>query len=63
MRPEPSSMAELVWTLVMLESRMGGRDVLLAALGFSQLDLDAVDTVHTIDEQDQYENEGNLSLV
>lgn len=34
--------------------------VLVTALGFSQLDLNAVDTVHTVDEQDQYEDEGNL---
>lgn len=55
-------MAELVGLLVMLESWTCGRDVLLAAFGFRQLDLDAVDTVHTIDEQNQYENEGNLSF-
>ena len=55
-------MAELVESLVMLESWMCGPNVLLAALGFSELDLDAVDPVHTIDEQNQYENEGNLSL-
>lgn len=43
-------MAELVDVLVMLESWMCDRDVLLAALGLSQLDLNAVDPVHTIDE-------------
>ena len=40
---------------------MRGQDVLIAALGLSQLDLDAVDTVHTVDEENQYEDEGNLS--
>ena len=33
----------------------------MAALSFSELDLNAVDTIHTVDEQDQYEDEGNLS--
>lgn len=33
----------------------------MAALSFSQLDLNAIDTVHTVDEQDQYEDERNLS--
>ncbi len=38
-----------------------GRDVLVAALRLSQLDLNAIDTVHAIDEQNQYEDEGDLS--
>lgn len=41
---------------------MWGRDVLLAALGFGQFDLNAIDTVHTVDEQNQYEDEGDLSV-
>ena len=39
---------------------MWGRDVLLALLGLGQFHLHAVDTVHAVDEEDQYENEGNL---
>ena len=34
----------------------------MAALGFGQLDLNAVDTIHTVNEQNQYEDEGNLSV-
>lgn len=54
-------MAELVWKLVMMKAWMCSSDILLAALGLGQLDLDAVDTVHTVDEQNQYEDERNLS--
>lgn len=39
---------------------MWDRDVLLAALGLSQLDLNAVDAVHAVDEEDQYEDESDL---
>ena len=34
----------------------------MAALGLRQLDLNAVDAIHTVDEQNQYENEGDLLL-
>ena len=53
-------MAELVWMLAMPKAWARGRDVLVAALGLSQLDLNAIDTVHAIDEQNQYEDEGDL---
>ena len=36
------------------------RDILLALLGLGQFHLYAVDTIHTVDKKDQYENEGNL---
>ena len=45
----------------MLRGWKWGSAILLAALGFSQLDLNAVDTVHAIDEENQYEDERNLS--
>lgn len=33
----------------------------MAALGFGQFDLNTVDAVHTVDEENQYEDERNLS--